>query len=231
MARSPTLAAEVGPLATPGRSLNPVAIRAPAAADRVGVGPAAAAQRRTADEVLQLAERASRLDASAFADLYRLYAPQVRRFMASRLMGGQEAEDLTNTVFEKAFAAMARYRPAPARFSTWLYTIAQNTVIDHHRRRRLPGLDEPPSDVESVLDPQEDPERHVLLEEQRNRLYRALLGLTPEQRQVVGCRFFFNLPVNEVARLMGKSEGAVKALQFRALARLRRPLASEWNVE
>jgi len=184
-------------------------------------------------EVQSLAERASRFDASAFADLYRLYAPQVLRFMASRLSSTQEAEDLTNTVFEKAFAAaaMGRYRPNPAQFSTWLYTIAQNTVIDHYRRRRLPSLDEPAAELESVLDPQEDPERQVLAEEQRERLYRALLELTPEQRQVIGCRFFFNLPVGEVARLLGKTEGAVKALQFRALARLRRRLAPEWGKD
>ena len=54
------------------------------------------------------------------------------------------------------------------------------------------------------------------------------MQLTPEQRLVVGCRFFFNLPVHDVAQMMGKTEGAVKALQFRALERLRRELAPEW---
>ena len=58
--------------------------------------------------------------------------------MLSRVSGRQEAEDLTNTVFEKAFAAMGRYEPSPAQFSTWLYTIARNVVIDHYRKRRLP---------------------------------------------------------------------------------------------
>lgn len=179
------------------------------------------------EEVRQLVERASRSDAAAFADLYRLYAPQVRRFVATRIGPGEEAEDLTNTVFAKAFGAIGRYRPSPAQFSTWLYTIAQNTLIDAYRRRRLPGLDEPSPDLSSVLDPRSDPEGQILFEEQRLRLYQALLLLTPEQRQVIGCRFFFNLSVDEVARLMGKSGGAVKALQFRALARLRRLLAAD----
>lgn len=142
------------------------------------------------------------------------------------MSGRQEAEDLTNTVFEKAFAAMGRYEPSPAQFSTWLYTIAQNTLIDHYRRRRLP-LDEHQTDLTALTDPSEGPEGHVLADEQRRRLYQALLQLTPEQRQVIGCRFFFNLPVNEVACMMGKTEGAIKALQFRALEKLRQQLTPE----
>ncbi len=178
----------------------------------------------------RLAERAARQDLAAFADLYRLYAPQVLRYIAARVWNEEEAEDLTNTVFAKALAALDRYRPDPAQFSTWLYTITQNTVIDHYRRRKLPGLEDPAPDLESVLDPHEDPEGQVLRDEERKRLYQALLQLTPEQRQVIGCRFFFNLPVSEVARLMSKSEGAIKALQFRGLARLRRYLTSEQEV-
>jgi RNA polymerase sigma-70 factor (ECF subfamily) len=189
---------------------------------------AALATSAAGDEIGRLAQRASRLDVSAFADLYRLFSPQVLRYMGSRVSSRQEAEDLTNTVFEKAFAAMGRYEPSPAQFSTWLYTIAQNTVIDHYRRRRLPGADEHEADLTAVTDPSEGPESYVLAGEQRRRLYQALLELTPEQRQVIGCRFFYNLPVHEVARMMGKSEGAVKALQFRALERLRRRLAPEW---
>ena len=67
-----------------------------------------------------------------------------------------------------------------------------------------------------------------MADERRRDLYHAMMSLTPEQRRVVGCRFFFNLSVREVAAMMGKSEGAVKALQFRALERLRRQLAAEW---
>ncbi len=178
----------------------------------------------------QLAERAAHQDLVAFADLYRLYAPQVLRYVTTRVVNAEEAEDLTNTVFAKALAALGRYRPDPAQFSAWLYTIAQNTVIDYYRRRKLPGLEGPASDLESALDPREDPERQVLREEERKRLHQALMQLTPEQRQVIGCRFFFNLSVSEVARLMGKSEGAIKALQFRGLARLRHYLTSQEEV-
>ena len=182
----------------------------------------------TSVEVGSLARQAANLDVSAFADLYRLYAPQVLRYVSSRVTGTQEAEDLANTVFEKAFAAIGRYEPSPAQFSTWLYTIAQNTVIDHYRKRRLPQVDDGEAQLFAVIDPDEGPEGNLLAGERRRFLYEAVMRLTPEQRQVIGCRFFFNLPVHEVAQMTGRTEGAVKALQFRALQRLRRMLAPEW---
>ena len=103
---------------------------------------ATAARPPTPVEVGSLARQAANLDVSAFADLYRLYAPQLLRYVSSRVTGAQEAEDITNTIFEKAFAAIGRYQPSPAQFSTWLYTIAQNTIIDHYRKRRLPQVDD-----------------------------------------------------------------------------------------
>jgi RNA polymerase sigma-70 factor, ECF subfamily len=180
-------------------------------------------------EVGSLARQAANLDVSAFADLYRLYQPQVLRYVSARVSGRQEAEDLANSVFEKAFAAIGRYRPSPAQFSTWLYTIAQNAIIDYYRKRRLPQVDDPEAELFAVTDPGEGPEGSVLADERRDILYQAVMRLTPEQRVVIGCRFYFNLPVHEVALMMGKTEGAVKALQFRALDRLRRVLAPEFS--
>jgi RNA polymerase sigma-70 factor, ECF subfamily len=179
-------------------------------------------------EVGSLARQAANLDVSAFGDLYRMYSPQLLRYVSSRVSSMQEAEDITNTVFEKAFAAIGRYKPSPAQFSTWLYTIAQNTIIDHYRKRRLPQVDDAESELFAVTDPGDGPEGSLLADERRQMVYEAVMQLTQEQRVVIGCRFYFNLPVHEVAQMMGKTEGAVKALQFRALDRLRRMLAPEW---
>jgi RNA polymerase sigma-70 factor (ECF subfamily) len=184
-------------------------------------------ERMPVDEVTRLAWQASRLDAAAFGDLYRLFSADVLRYVNARVLGRQEAEDLTNTIFEKAFAAMSRYEPSPAQFSTWLYTIAHNLVIDYYRRRRLPLLEKNETEDLTSADTADGPEARLLADERRRRLYRAIRELTDEQRQVVGCRFFYNLPIHEVARLMGKTEGAVKALQFRALQKLYRQLSSE----
>ena len=178
-------------------------------------------------EAGSLARQAANLDLSAFADLYGLYSPQVLRYVSSRITGPQEAEDLANTVFEKAFAAIGRYEPSPAQFSTWLYTIAQNTIIDYYRKRRLPVVDGAEGELFAVADPGEGPEASLLTDERRQILHRAVMDLTPEQRIVIGCRFYFDLPVHEVAVILDKTEGAVKALQFRALDRLRRTLAPE----
>lgn len=178
-------------------------------------------------EIGTLARQAAELDISAFADLYRLYAPQVLRYVSSRVKGTEEAEDITNTVFEKAFGAIGRYEPSPAQFSTWLYTIAQNTVIDHYRKRRLPMVDDAEARLFAITDPDDGPEAMLIADERRRLLYQAVMCLTSEQRQVVGLRFFFNLSTQDVAFLMGKTEGAVKALQFRALERLRRNLTAD----
>jgi RNA polymerase sigma-70 factor (ECF subfamily) len=140
----------------------------------------------------------------------------------------EEAEDLTSTVFEKAFGAIGRYEPSPAQFSTWLYTIAQNTVIDHYRKRRLPQVEDAEVRLFAVTDPDDGPEAALIADERRRLLYQAIMRLTPEQRTVVGLRFFFNLSTNDVCRMMDKTEGAVKALQFRALQRLRRDLVPDW---
>ena len=181
----------------------------------------------SAEVVRELALQASQLDVLAFGGLYRHYFPQILQFVASRVTGYQEAEDLTNAIFEKAYSAIGRYQPSPAQFSTWLYTIARNSIIDHYRKRRLPVQDDAEAEMLAAVDPNEDPEASVLGDERRRYLQAALKHLTQEQRQVVGCRFFFNLSIQEVASLMHKTEGAVKALQFRALERLRRQLAPD----
>ena len=184
-------------------------------------------ERKTADEIRILAREASQSDIAAFADLYRLYHPALLQYVNTRVRQRQEAEDLTNAVFEKAFAAIGRYQPSPAQFSTWLYTIARNALIDHYRKRRLPLESDVDQEMLQATDPQDGPEEQIVADELRKLLYNAILELTDDQRQVVGCRFFFNLSVHEVALLLGKTEGAVKALQFRALERLHRKLAAE----
>jgi RNA polymerase sigma-70 factor (ECF subfamily) len=182
------------------------------------------------EEVRRLALQASLRDVAAFGDLYRVFFPQVHQYVLARVSGREEAEDLTNTIFEKALAAMGRYQPTPAQFSTWLYTIARNAVIDHYRKRRLPMQDGAEEELRQSPDPDGDPEALLLADERRRRLHEAILELTDEQRQVVGCRFYFNLSIHEVAQATGKTEGAVKALQFRALQRLHRRLAPEWSL-
>lgn len=179
------------------------------------------------EDIKLLAVRASNHDPAAFSFLYRLYFPQVFTFINFRVSSREDAEDLTNAVFEKALAAIERYRPKPAQFSTWLYTIAKNGIIDHYRKRRLPMNDEAEAGGVPSTDSSCDPMLHLLLDERKRTLREALNELTAEQREVVECRFFFEMAIHETALAMGKTEGAVKALQFRALESLHRLLTED----
>lgn len=181
----------------------------------------------TEGDIKTIAIRASRNDATAFTYLYRLYFTQVFTFINFRVSSREDAEDLTNTVFEKALGAIDRYRPKPAQFSTWLYTIAKNCIIDHYRKRRLPVDEEAEAAVMPAADMSYDPVTVVLLEERKRTLREALKELTDDQREVVECRFFFELSIQEAALVMDKTEGAVKALQFRALDNLHRLLTED----
>ena len=181
----------------------------------------------TEEDIKLLAVRASNRDPAAFSFLYRLYFPQVFSFINFRVSSREDAEDLTNAVFEKALAAIERYCPKPAQFSTWLYTIAKNSIIDHYRKRRLPMDDEAEAGGVPSTDSRCDPVLHLLLDERKRTLREALGELTAEQREVVECRFFFELAIHETAMAMGKTEGAVKALQFRALESLHRLLTED----
>jgi RNA polymerase sigma-70 factor (ECF subfamily) len=181
----------------------------------------------TEEDIKLIAVKASQQDPRAFTHLYRLYFSQVFTFINFRVTRREDAEDLANTVFEKALAAIDRYQPKPAQFSTWLYTIAKNCIIDHYRKRRLPMDTEAETTLVAATDLSCDPEACILLEERKRTLREALQELTPDQREVVECRFFFELSIQETACAMRRTEGAVKALQFRALDNLHRLLTEE----
>jgi len=196
----------------------------------LAVRPATGARDVAEKEIKAIAGLAACHDTEAFGRLYRLYFSQVFTFISFRISNREDAEDLANTVFEKALAAISRYEPKPAQFSTWLYTIAKNCIIDHYRKRKIPiDADVKPENAAGV-DPIADPERKVLLDERKRTLREALRELTPDQREVVECRFFFELSIQETAAAMLRTEGAVKALQFRALENLHRFLTEELLV-
>jgi len=159
-----------------------------------------------------LVERAQQ-DPRRFADLYAAHFDRVYAFVARRVPGRLDAQDLTSEVFQQALANLARYEWRGVPFAAWLYRIAANAVADHHARiaraRSLPEAPDPggPGDVEDA--------------ERRASLYRAVRGLPPDQRQVIELRFAEGRSVAEIAAALGRSEGAVKQLQFRAIKALR----------
>jgi RNA polymerase sigma-70 factor (ECF subfamily) len=129
---------------------------------------------------------------------------------------------MTQQVFLNAIKSISSFRWRGMRFSAWLYRIAHNQIVDHLRKksknRTLPLIDSLP--IADDDDPREELERKVEIEE----LSLATKRLTKAQQEVISLRFTGEMPVAEVARIMGKSEGAIKALQHSAIVALRKVL-------
>jgi RNA polymerase sigma-70 factor, ECF subfamily len=175
-----------------------------------------------ADE-LRLVERARSGDASAFEKLYEACVDRVYRYIFFRVTDVNTAEDLTSEVFLKAWQNIHRYHPKGP-FVAWLYAIARNTVIDHYRTRKpTVSLDEVVSAArhDAKLDEKVDLDYDV------KELQAALQHLTEEQREVLTLKFIGDLETAEIARRMRKSEGAIRALQMRALQALARVMESD----
>lgn len=172
-------------------------------------------------EERDLVQRAVAGDPQAAAQLYRRYAPAIFRYLFYRLGQRETAEDLTSEVFCRALKALPRYEQRGLPFSAWLYRIAGARAADLFRwRRRHPTAGLSPTMASGDHDPVQETNRRLDAET----LQAALAQLSADQQQVILLRFVEELPHAEVGRIMGKSEGATRALQYRALVALRRIL-------
>ena len=159
----------------------------------------------------------------AFAQLYEEYFDRIYRYVAVRIGDRTEAEDMTQQVFLKAVKSISSYKWQGKPFAAWLYRIAHNQVVDYLRKKKkqpLPLLNE--SLISGGSNPEQTVERNMDIEQ----LNIATRRLTAAQREVISLRFAGELSIAEVARVMGKSEGAVKALQHSAVVALRRVLST-----
>ncbi len=179
------------------------------------------------DEV-ELIRRASGGDADAFGQLYMLHLDAIYRYVFYRVGQATEAEDLTEQVFLKAWEAIGRYKHQGHSFSSWLYRIAHNLVVDHYRAGKG-GKDDGYLDegVLTLADPGLNPEEMLAKEEEVRHLQEAIAHLPAEQQQMIILRFIEGLSHAEVAAIIGKSEGASRVIQHRALVALRDALGKE----
>jgi RNA polymerase sigma-70 factor, ECF subfamily len=181
------------------------------------------------DEALdRLVAEAQRGDPEAFGRIFDAYAGPIHRFIASRVNRPSDAEDLTQLVFVKALEALPRYEARGIPFGGWLFRLARNAIIDQARTRR-----DHLSLVAAVTRETEDagPEARASLREDLDRVAQALTELTDDQREVIELRFFAGLSVHETADVMGRQDGTVRGLQFRALGSLRRSLGIEVEAQ
>lgn len=168
-------------------------------------------------------------DVEAFGSLYQLYADNIYKYFFYRVRHDNEAQDLTAQVFLNAWKAIGRYQQQDVPFLVWLYAIARNLLINFQKsqqRTTVAALGE--GVAEQIPDHNEsfNPVSSMLRRADNEDLVRAFEQLNEEQQQVIYYRFVENWDHTEVARLMSKSEGAVRAIQFRALQSLRRILSN-----
>jgi RNA polymerase sigma-70 factor (ECF subfamily) len=169
----------------------------------------------------KLIARAQRGDTAAFGDLYERYLTTIFRYVFYRVGERTEAEDLTETVFLKAWEALGRYRVREVPFRAWLYRIAHNTLIDCYRTTK----ETVPLDEQCELpDPADQPDELFDLQESRAAVTQALQNLPPDYQHVLTLRFISGLSHAETSQVLGRSEKAVRVLQHRALNALRKIL-------
>ena len=170
-----------------------------------------------------LVQAAKAGDAAAFGELYERYRDAIYRFCLARTGTSHDAEDLTSDVFVKALNSIDRYQDRGLPFAAFLYRIARNAAIDRSRTLKQPlsvdGLLQEPASKQNV-------ELEAVFAVEKSILMDALTKLKSEHRDVVVMRFIEGYSALEVAQLLGKTEGAIRTLQHRALERLRKEFDS-----
>ena len=179
------------------------------------------------EKAIRLVNRAIGGDFAAFGDLYSIYLDRIYRYVFYQVKDKMTAEDITEEVFLKAWKAMNSCKGKEGTFSSWLYRIAHNHTIDIFRSQckvrtvemeTLVELSHPTAKLETELDHQE--------------ILNSIADLAPNQSQVIILKFIEGLDNLEIERIIGKSQGAIRVLQTRALANLREKLSNggenEW---
>jgi RNA polymerase sigma-70 factor (ECF subfamily) len=164
-----------------------------------------------------LARQVQAGSSAAFSQLVGMHVDRLYRYLRLRTRTHQDAEDLVQETFLRAYGSIARFQP-DKRFSTWLFTIATRLAVDHHRARRT-GVDvetlDPPDDRAS------DPHQAVVRQEQRDWLWlQARQALPGSQFAVLWLRYAEDMPVKEIAAIVGKTRIHVKVLLHRARRKL-----------
>ena len=165
----------------------------------------------------RLLVEAAQKDPSRFAELYELNFARVYGYIARRVEDRDAAQDLTSDVFHKALANIHSFEWRGVPFAGWLLRIAANMIVDRSKRgaREITGQD----DLPDLPDPGAKPK--LVEADECARLFLLVDQLPADQRRVIGMRFAEEKSIREIAQALGRTEGAVKQLQFRALQNLR----------
>lgn len=172
---------------------------------------------------IQLVKAAQKGEAQAFGRLYDSYIEKIYRFVFYRVSHREIAEDLTSRTFIKALEKIKSFDPEKGTFSSWLYRIARNTVIDHYRTGKTEYGLEAVWNLASSQDPEKETESKIALE----KVWAYISRLDNVQREIIVMRVWEGLSHKEISQVLGKSEASCKMAYSRAMASLRQevPLA------
>ncbi|MFD4830980.1 ECF subfamily RNA polymerase sigma factor, BldN family [Streptomyces uncialis] len=176
--------------------------------------------------MMELVERAQSGEAEAFGRLYDQYSDTVYRYIYYRVGSKATAEDLTSETFLRALRRIGTFTWQGRDFGAWLVTIARNLVADHFKSSRF-RLEVTTGEMLDANEVERSPEDSVLEALSNAALLEAVRRLNPQQQECVTLRFLQGLSVAETARVMGKNEGAIKTLQYRAVRTLARLLPDD----
>ena len=179
----------------------------------------------SSQQLRRLVDRAQQGDRAALEELYLLHFDRIYSYLHMSVGNRHDAEDLTTQTFLRMLESIGKFRWRAAPFSAWLFRIAHNLAMDHFRASRRW---QPEEEV-----PEPDPgegsaaEREALESIGRKSMLELIENLSPEQQQVLTLKFVFNFSNGDAATILGKTEGAIKSLQHRALASLQRQLENQ----
>lgn len=199
------------------------AILRPTFVDGLPATPGEAPRPAPEATVDELSVAAGSGDVEALGRLYDALVDPIHRYVAMRVRRREDAEDITQLVFERIVVALPRYRHNGKPFRAWAFRIARNAIIDHARRSR------PIEPLGSIAEPADEQmlEAISLRDEELRELRAAIERLTPDQQEAIALRYGAGLSAEEAARVMGRQAGTIRGLTFRAIATLRRHLSEE----
>jgi len=174
---------------------------------------------------MTLVQRAQKRDSQALSEIYEAYFDKIYRYIFVRVRNEMEAEDITQQVFIKLLQSIGSYKNQGVPFSSWVYRIAHNQVVDFLRQHNKKAT----VDIEGIplMDVGNDPQSMVEEQYDLAALKDAMKHLTEAQQEVLALRFTSELPIAQCAEIMGKREGAIKALQHSAVQALKKALVGK----
>jgi RNA polymerase sigma-70 factor (ECF subfamily) len=174
------------------------------------------------DHIRRLVERGQQGDRDALEELYLVHFDRIYSYLHMSVGNRHDAEDLTTQTFVKMLESIGKFRFRAAPFSAWLFRIAHNLAMDHFRagRRWQPEEEVPEPPGQEELSAEDEAMQSI----GRASMLELIDGLSQEQQQVLTLKFVFNFGNAEVATILGKTDGAVKSLQHRALVSLQKQI-------